>query len=60
MAVLLYCDYSQLSFQFSSTFRRKHAHESNADLKARNREFWHLSKTLMETVELFGSNVSDR
>ena len=40
MAILLYCDFSELSFWFSSTFRRKHVHEMNKDLKARNREYW--------------------
>ena len=56
MGVILYCDHSAFCTAFSSTFRRNRAFESNSSMKARNREYWHLSKLLRETVELFGDH----
>eukprot|EP01084_Bolivina_argentea_P214984 364944_1 len=56
IAVILYCDYSDLCTHFSSTFRPKGSSESLKSIKLRNSEFWWLSRTLRETVQLFGNN----
>ena len=54
MCLLFYTNFSDHSAAFSRTFRRKHGFESDESLKARNREFWHWSKLLRETVECYG------
>eukprot|EP01084_Bolivina_argentea_P295139 508044_1 len=54
IAIILYTDHSELSKEFSSTFRRLEAHEKLESIKNRNREFWNWSKILRETVEYFG------
>ena len=46
LSVILYCDYSELSFNFGTTFRYNHDDEYEEDetddqLKARNSEYWH-------------------
>ena len=48
LAVILYCDYSELSFNFGTTFRYNYIddqyeddEESDEQLKARNSEYWH-------------------
>eukprot|EP01084_Bolivina_argentea_P234299 394456_1 len=56
ISIILYTDYSELSTKFSSTFRRIRAHESLSYIKERNREYWHWSKALRETVHFFGED----
>jgi len=59
LSVVLYTDFSKLSFWFSSTFRRLSAEETLEQQKARNAEFGIWSKLLRETVELFGTDMSE-
>eukprot|EP01083_Nonionella_stella_P084152 232891_1 len=59
MVVILYCDYDELSFSFSQTFRKLHRHESDESLKQRNSEFFNWSKRLRETVECYGTQVME-
>ena len=54
MSVIFYTDYSQLSFSFSATFRKRSKNETNQEMKQRNSFFWNWSKLLMETVHLYG------
>ena len=54
MAIILYCDFNDLSTKFSATFRAIYPYEGIASIKARNSQFWHLSKILRETVQCFG------
>eukprot|EP01083_Nonionella_stella_P041659 112866_1 len=54
VAVLLYTDYTKLSSNFTSSFRKKHVFETLQSIKRRNREYWWWSKTLRETVEIYG------
>eukprot|EP01084_Bolivina_argentea_P168998 292986_1 len=56
--IILYCDYSNLSTKFSSTFRAIHPLEPIESIKKRNSEFWWLSKTIHETVQYFGVDGS--
>ena len=54
VSLIMYTDYTDLSSAFSSTFRRKSAFETLKSIKKRNAEYYWLSKTLRETVEIFG------
>eukprot|EP01084_Bolivina_argentea_P271770 462515_1 len=54
LAVILYTDFSDLSTDFSSTFRKIAPFESLSSIKLRNGEYYWLSKILRETVELYG------
>ena len=53
ISVILYCDYTALCSDFSSTFRKTSPWETISSIKHRNTKYWWLSKTLRETVELF-------
>ena len=57
LSVILYCDWSDLSREFSSTFRRSKSYEKLGTIKKRNREYWHWSRTLRETVQYFGDDA---
>ena len=54
LALILYCDITNLSTTFSSTFRRKHPLETLDEIKNRNREYAIWSKLLRECVQCFG------
>eukprot|EP00484_Ammonia_sp_Unknown_P022647 CAMPEP_0197027098 /NCGR_PEP_ID=MMETSP1384-20130603/7073_1 /TAXON_ID=29189 /ORGANISM="Ammonia sp." /LENGTH=797 /DNA_ID=CAMNT_0042455895 /DNA_START=21 /DNA_END=2414 /DNA_ORIENTATION=- len=56
VCLILYCDETELSRDFSLTFRKKHAFETLEQVKQRNRAYYWWSKILRETVELFGKN----
>eukprot|EP01084_Bolivina_argentea_P239210 402078_1 len=53
-AIITYCDWSDLSSDFSATFRKNHEFESLQKLKARNARYHHFSKALIEAVIAFG------
>ena len=53
-SLILYTDYSDLSRDFSQSFRRKTSYEMLESIKRRNSEYWFMSKILRETVEIFG------
>ena len=59
ISVILYCDYTQLSSNFSNTFRKKGPWDTLENIKHRNREYFWMSKLLRETVEIFGECSSD-
>eukprot|EP01083_Nonionella_stella_P166490 556768_1 len=59
IALILYCDFSKLCTDFSSTFRPIFASESLAEIKKRNQKYWFLSKILRETVQLYGLSGYD-
>ena len=59
MALILYCDYDELSFEFSKTFRKLHKKESDLELKERNGEYFNWSKLIRETVECFGTYLME-
>ena len=56
MALILYCDFTDLSREFTSSFRAVRPSEPFSSIKSRNSEYWWWSKTLRETVEYFGNN----
>lgn len=54
ISVILYCDYTKLSSDFSSTFRKCDSFETLQSIKQRNRKYFWMSRLLRETVEIFG------
>eukprot|EP01084_Bolivina_argentea_P025534 47487_1 len=59
LAVILYCDWTNLSSEFSKTFRKISPHQTIETIKNNNREYAIWARTLRETVELFGQNGKD-
>eukprot|EP01084_Bolivina_argentea_P193196 331485_1 len=58
LSLVLYTDYDSLSYNFSKTFRKINCNETISDVRNRNREFFHWSKTLIETVNCYGTEIS--
>ena len=54
LCVFMYTDLTELSCEFTSTFRKRDPFESLTSIKTRNSKYWHWSKTLRETVECYG------
>eukprot|EP01083_Nonionella_stella_P120495 361118_1 len=54
LSLLLYTDYSKLCTAFSSSFRALSPYEPISSIKQRNSNYWWMSKSLRETVQLFG------
>jgi len=54
VSLIMYTDYTALSSTFSSTFRKKSPFETLKSIKTRNADYYWFSKTLRETVEIFG------
>ena len=54
ISVILYTDYTKLSADFSSTFRKHCPFDTLQNIKQRNEKYWWMSKLLRETVEIFG------
>eukprot|EP01084_Bolivina_argentea_P250258 419232_1 len=60
ISIILYTDYDLLQSHFTSTFRRVTTFEAISSVKARNSEYFWMSKILRETVEVFGQcNIGD-
>ena len=59
LAIIMYTDTTQLSTDFSASFRKIHQYETLSQIKKRNSKYWHWSKTLRETVELYGTYIID-
>eukprot|EP01084_Bolivina_argentea_P150534 262882_1 len=59
LSVVLYTDYDSLSYHFSATFRKMISNESIQMTNIRHKEFWNWSKTLIETVNSFGTSLVD-
>eukprot|EP01084_Bolivina_argentea_P278263 475289_1 len=51
LSLVFYCDYSELSTDFSSTFRKRHSYETIESIKNRNSKYYYLSKYLRECVD---------
>ena len=59
LTIILYSDYDTLSNRFSSTFRKVLEDEDSDYTRKRNQEFWNWSKTLIETVNVYGTGIKD-
>ena len=53
-SLILYTDFTDLSSDFSRSFRKIHPFETIQNVKIRNSYYWWWSKILRETVELYG------
>ena len=60
VALLLYTNYTEMSFEFSKTFRRSGPFESDRLLKERHSEVAVWGRLLREIVECFGVQMSRR
>eukprot|EP01084_Bolivina_argentea_P228679 386176_1 len=56
LSLVLYTDFTDLSRDFSSTFRAVKSHETLDSIKQRNSNYYHWSKSLREMVQMFGSH----
>ena len=54
LSLISYCDLTDFSREWSSTFRFIHFGEPLEQVKARNSRFYHCSKNLIEIVNVFG------
>lgn len=54
LSLLLYTDYTELSSNFSSSFRKTKTFESLKNIKKRNSAYFWMSKHLRELVEVYG------
>ena len=54
LSLSLYTDYTDLSREFSSTFRPTQTYEPLSSIKKRNSSFYFMSKNLRETVQIYG------
>eukprot|EP01084_Bolivina_argentea_P213257 362243_1 len=63
IAIMVYCNCTQLQRAFSETYRHKDKYESDSDMKDRHRNYYYLGRYLRECVECFGmkwKNLSDK
>ena len=60
IAILMYCNYTEASYQFSRTFRKVTPFESDRVLKGRHSEFSIWGKLLREAIECFGEKMVQR
>ena len=56
ICIILYTDYSELSTDFSSTFRAKHKYEPLGSIRKRNERYYWLSKGLTEMISDYGQS----
>ena len=54
ISIILYTDYTQLSTDFSSTFRSIHKYEPLLSIKKRHARYYWLSKGLKEMMNIYG------
>ena len=59
ISILLYTNWSQLSYHFTSTYRKLTNNESNNELKIRNCEYRNWSKLLRESIETYGTYLDE-
>lgn len=60
ISLILYCDYTNLSSDFTKSFRKMHQFELIHHVKKRNAAYFYWSKTLIETVQCYGHTGYDR
>ena len=57
MSIILYTDYTEISYNFSKSFRHIYKNESVESIKKRNSKYFFWSKCLRELVEVYGSDT---
>eukprot|EP01084_Bolivina_argentea_P168724 292537_1 len=59
LSIIFYCDYDQLSYHFSSSFRRIAGDNDDKDVLSRNLQFGNWTRYLTQTVNCFGTQMGD-
>ena len=56
ICIILYCDYSELSRDFTLSFRKSHQFQLLAQIKRQNSKYFHWSTILKDTIQKYGQN----
>eukprot|EP01084_Bolivina_argentea_P113374 202065_1 len=56
LSIMVYCNYSNLSYEFSKTYRKIKPNETKEEIGVRHSNFYWLAKFVYETVNWFGSS----
>ena len=59
-SIILYCDYSDLSRDFTISFRKTHPFQPLSQIKNHNSKYYYWSKILKETIKEYGQNNTRR
>ena len=59
ICIILYTDYTNLSTDFSATFRKNDAFETLTAVKKRNQKYYFFAKGLKEVVAVYGQRYDD-
>ena len=54
VCIILYCDYTELSRDFTASFRKSHQYQLLSQINKHNSKYYHWSKTLKDTVKKYG------
>eukprot|EP01083_Nonionella_stella_P056631 149000_1 len=57
LSLMVYCNFTDLQFEFSATYRKKTLNEPDESVLDRHSTFYHLGKYLKEVVDWFGAEV---
>ena len=60
VAIILYCDYSELSTDFTKSFRKTHQFETLDQIKKRHSNYRHWGETLRWTIYCYGQRKNDK
>ena len=58
ICIILYCDYTELSRDFSSTFRKNNTFEPIQSTKKRNQKYYHMARILKEMIYCYGQTYA--
>ena len=56
ICIIMYCDYSELSRDFTLSFRKRNEFELISQIKKRNQKYYHWSKILKNTIKRYGQS----
>ena len=56
ICICMYCDYSELSRDFTLSFRKRNEFELISQIKKRNQKYYHWSKILKDTIDEYGQD----
>eukprot|EP01084_Bolivina_argentea_P038134 70527_1 len=59
LSLMLCINFSNLSYEFSTSFRKIKQRESDESVRRRHAKFYHFAKYLRETVECFGTTFDE-
>eukprot|EP01084_Bolivina_argentea_P295275 508303_1 len=59
LSVICYTDFDTLCFNFGQTFRRNSENNSSESVADSQREFWHWSQKLIQTINCYGTIINE-